>query len=227
MSHDGFIATISVDGTDFLVNEPFPFDRGFYSHKLKHAAFRYEVGICLMTGWIVHIYGPFPAGHWPDKTIFRHCLKHHLQQNEKVIADKGYRNEPKCLTPNDTLDPVVVRRMSIARARHEGINGMFKNFFILKHQFRHPRQKHGSVFGAITVITQMIIEQGGGTYQLINNNYPPPPNPEDQIERGVWPINMFDSDGDQISYVSEGTRDIMIDEVEEFDSSISSVENEN
>ena len=49
----GQVCFISLDGTDFRILEPSPFDPKWYSHKFKGAGVRYEVGICLKTGWIV------------------------------------------------------------------------------------------------------------------------------------------------------------------------------
>ena len=46
-----------------------------------------------MTGHIVWLMGPFPAGDWNDITIFRFALKHMLEEHERVEADDGYRGE--------------------------------------------------------------------------------------------------------------------------------------
>jgi hypothetical protein len=56
------VCKITVDGTNFWIYEPMPFDRKWYSHKINGPAVRYKVGICIKTGWIVWINGPFPAG---------------------------------------------------------------------------------------------------------------------------------------------------------------------
>jgi len=70
-SYPGQTIFITVDGTDFWVPEPKPFNPDYYSHKFNHAGLRYEIGICIVTGWIVWINGPFPCGPfpcgaWPD-----------------------------------------------------------------------------------------------------------------------------------------------------------------
>jgi hypothetical protein len=50
---------MTVDGTDFWVYEPTPFDTQWYSHKINGPALRYEVAVCIKkTGWIVWI-NPF------------------------------------------------------------------------------------------------------------------------------------------------------------------------
>lgn len=47
MKDNGSICKVTVDGTDFLINEPTPFNKKWCSHKFKHAALRYEIGIFL------------------------------------------------------------------------------------------------------------------------------------------------------------------------------------
>jgi len=51
-----FRCFVSLDGTDFSIYEPTPFDAKWYSHKLNGPGLRYEIGICLRTGDIV-LYG--------------------------------------------------------------------------------------------------------------------------------------------------------------------------
>ena len=81
---------ISVDGTDFRIEEPSPFNRRWYSHKYKGPGLRYEIGICIRTGFVVWINGPFPCGEWSDLKIFKAGMRHKLDGGEKVVADNGY-----------------------------------------------------------------------------------------------------------------------------------------
>ena len=60
---------ISVDGTDCPVFKPWPFSKKMYSHKLNGPGLKYEVAVCLKTGQIVWISGPF-VGSKTDSTIF-------------------------------------------------------------------------------------------------------------------------------------------------------------
>ena len=60
---------VMVDGTDFWICEPEPFTKNFYSHKFAKAGLHYEVGVCIQTGLIVWINGPFVAGKYNDITI--------------------------------------------------------------------------------------------------------------------------------------------------------------
>ena len=82
---------LSVDGTDFCIMNP---GSKVSSHKFnKKSGLRYEVAVDILRGFIVWIHGPFPAGAWPDISIFRHALKDHLDTHERVEADDGYRGE--------------------------------------------------------------------------------------------------------------------------------------
>jgi len=54
---------------------------------------RYELAVDIKTGYLVWINGPFPAGAFPDVSIFRSCLAHELDEDERVEADDGYIGE--------------------------------------------------------------------------------------------------------------------------------------
>ena len=88
---------MSIDGTDFRIPEPGLFHKEYspqwYSHKFKGPGVRYEVGLCIRTGMIVWISGPYECGIWTDIKIFRDALVHDLDSDERVEADKGYRGE--------------------------------------------------------------------------------------------------------------------------------------
>jgi len=47
-----------------------------------------------------------------------------------------------------------------SRACHETINQLFKEWSILNNHFWYAVEKHGMVFGAISNIVQLCIEQG-------------------------------------------------------------------
>ena len=88
-----------MDGTDFQINEPTPFDRKWYSHKFNGPGVRYEIGISIATGHIVWVNGPFCCGRWPDIKIAKKHLVKRLDRHERVIADSGYRNGGHFITP--------------------------------------------------------------------------------------------------------------------------------
>ena len=158
------ICLATVDGTDFKINEPWPFttevNKKWYSHKFKHAGVRYEVAISILTGYIVWIHGPFPCGLMPDIRIFRMKLVDMLSAGEKVVADAGYKGEPNVIIPLHVHETEHQHPLAKARARHENVNGHFKTWGVLKDAFRHNRNKHVFCFQAVASITQLEIEMG-------------------------------------------------------------------
>lgn len=162
---------MSVDGTDFLIYEPTPFWTGWYSHKFNGPALRYEVAICIQTGDIVWIHGPFAAGAWPDVKIFRHALKNLLERGERVEADNGYGDEAVD-GPHDKIYTVGQKvAKSHLRARHETVNRRFKEFNALQQRFRHDKEKHVHVFNAVAVIAQIAIANESPLFQVDYRTY--------------------------------------------------------
>ena len=165
MGDTGEKCLVTVDGTDFRIQEPKPFSTKWYSHKFRGPGIRYELVVCIKTGWIVAYNGPFPCGRWPDIKIFRSMLKQRLYWNEKVIADRGYRGDSSVCHPGTAVNGQHRYAMSVLRARHETINGRLKTWTILKNVFRHDITKHHIVFGAIAVIEQIKIQNGRPPFQ--------------------------------------------------------------
>ncbi len=174
MNQNGSCCLMSVDGTDFQILEPNPFWRGWFSHKFKGPGLRYEVAICIQTGWIVWVNGPFAAGHWNDVKIFKGWLKQLLYPGEKVEADNGYPDEKVSRPDQNCSNYANYLCKADVRGRHETVNRRFKQFQCLKQVFRHDKQKHVHCFNAVAVITQLLIENGEPLYQVYyrseNNN---------------------------------------------------------
>ena len=129
----GQVCLVTVDGTDFRILEPYPFNPKWYSHKFKGPGVRYEIAVCIKTGWIVWVNGPFPCGSFPDLEIAKLGLHYMLDDNEKYIADGGYR----CAFEDRSRTPTGSWRISdlaesAARARHECINRKLKEFNCLQ-----------------------------------------------------------------------------------------------
>ena len=161
-----------MDGTDFKVQEHGPL---FSSHKYsKKSALRYEVALCILTGDIVWINGPFPASYH-DMPIFRSSLMSHLEENERVEADDGYVGEaprhvkcPKCIS-----NPVETEAMQQRiRNREETVNNRFKNWGVLRQRFQHALPEHGDMFRSVGVLTQVSIDNGEN---LFSTHYRDPP----------------------------------------------------
>ena len=151
------MCSISVDGTDFKVQEPYPFNRKWKSHKYSGAALKYEVAISVFSGDIVWIYGPHRGGKH-DLTIFHECLMGMLEEGEMVEADAGYMGEADFIrmkldytTKEDLMEKEQIR------ARHETCNRRFKVWSILKNEYHHQICKHEWVFRVIAMFAQMAI----------------------------------------------------------------------
>jgi DDE superfamily endonuclease len=163
---------MTIDGTDFQIQEPIPFSNKWYSHKFGGPALRYELGVAISTGDIVWFNGPFPAGRFNDLRIFRHSLKGYLDPGEKVVADRGYLGDPQIYTPDYPRNSAHKLTMRRARARHESVNRNLKKWKSLKHVFRHSRNKHGIVFQSVVVLTQIMTENGRPPFQVRNVHDP-------------------------------------------------------
>ena len=132
MGDTGEKRLVTVDGTDFRIQQPTPFSTKWYSYKYCGPGIRYEVVVCIKTGWIAPYNGPFPCGRWSDIKIFRSLLKQKLFRNEKVIADRGYRGDSSVCHPDTAVNGQHRHAMSVLRSRHETINGRLKKWTILK-----------------------------------------------------------------------------------------------
>ena len=159
MQSNGSICLVTVDGTDFLIDEPTPFSKKWSSHKFgKHAALRYEIGICIQTGWIVWVNGPYPAGQWPDLAISRDCLNQSLGRKEKFLADGGHRDKHGWSNRSNGCNARQQCMEAVAGAWHECVNGHFKVFGVFDRNWRQHRKKHGVAFMAAANIVQARIQ---------------------------------------------------------------------
>ena len=157
---------MSVDGTDFRVSEPKPFNKKWFSFKFRGAGLRYEIGICIRRGRIVWTHGPFPAGPHTDLKIFRAALRKVLRQNEKVVADDGYPDS-KCIRKGLYVKGREKKNYHhLIRARHETCNRRLKQFGVLGSKFRHPLRKHGMCFRAVVCLTDLSLRFGSPLFNV-------------------------------------------------------------
>ena len=124
--------TMTVDGTDFCIPQKGAVTKGnaFASHKYSgKSALSYELGVDILTGNLVWIQGPYPAGKYTDIKFFNKILRNFLEPGEQVKADEGYRGHPdKIKCPGNAANPAENRGMQErARACHETLNGWLKN----------------------------------------------------------------------------------------------------
>jgi hypothetical protein len=104
------------------------------------------MGVCIQSGDIVWVNGPFKCDDWTDLNLFCCDLKGRLAPSEKVETDSGYYGDNKIRTPYDVENMADRRANSLARARHETINHMFNKFNVLGGVFRHHRRMYKPVF---------------------------------------------------------------------------------
>lgn len=158
---------VSVDGTDFQV----PFSgRKFHSHKYKFgSALWYEVAVCILTGDLVWINGPYEPGIWNDLSIFRNALLSELIEGERVEADDGYRGD----SPRYVKCPMSIgshqemeQAAAYVRRRQETINRRFKQWGVLKQVYRGDISAHGKAFRLCAIVTQLAINNGEPLFQV-------------------------------------------------------------
>ena len=58
----GNIVKLLLDGTDYPINEPCPFDRLWFTKQINGPGVRYEIALNIRTGEICWIIGPFQCG---------------------------------------------------------------------------------------------------------------------------------------------------------------------
>jgi DDE superfamily endonuclease len=164
---------VSCDGVDFKIPEHGP---NFSSHKFaKKSGLRYEICICILTGDIVWVNGPYPCGKFPDVSVFRESLKSHLADGERVEADDGYIGEhPECIKcPKGFHNPEETKFMqSRVHSRQETVNKRFKDWGILRQRYRHDITEHGDYARAVFMLTQLAIDNGE---KLFSTGYRDPP----------------------------------------------------
>lgn len=149
---------VSLDGTDFRIREPQPFNKKWFSHKHRGPGIRYEIGISIVEGDVVWASGGFPCGEWNDLAIAKDLYLHYARK-EKTLADKGYRLKPCFVQPSNAVEKRIL-------ARHETLNGRLKEFAILSNRYRNSLKKHPIVFHAIVNIVQVSISNGEQLFDL-------------------------------------------------------------
>ena len=150
---------MTVDATDFRIKEPNPFSSTWYSHKFKGPGVRYEIGVCIATGWIIWANGPYRCGTFADETIASLGLHHLLDHGERYIADGGYKST-WAIIPLDATTAAETHYMSICRTRHETINRYFKAFASIANIFTRHVSKHALFAHSIINVVQVGIMHG-------------------------------------------------------------------
>jgi len=164
---------MTVDGTDFRIPQKGAATKGnaFGSHKYAgKSALRYELGVDILAGNLVWIQGPYPAGKYTNIKIFNNVLWNflELEPGERVEADEVYRGHPdKIKCPGNDANPAENRAMQgRVRGHHETLNGRLKNWGILSHVIRYHITRHGDVFRACAVVTQLTAKNGKPLFKV-------------------------------------------------------------
>lgn len=159
----GQTCLVSIDGVDFKIKEPTPFDPLWYSYKFRAAGLRYEIGLNIRTGDIVWAFGGFPCGNYTDLNLAREAFVFALDDNERALADKGYADPTCFILPNNKNN----EKHKLIMSRHETVNKRLRHFKILKCEFRNDRQKHPMVFHAVINLTQLMFKTGEPLFNVI------------------------------------------------------------
>ncbi|CAJ1953841.1 unnamed protein product [Cylindrotheca closterium] len=129
----------------------------------------YELGICLSTGRLLWMRGPYPAGT-SDITVARTggLVEELRRRGQKAIGDRGYNGEQKQIsTPNAHDNKGVSLFKRRALMRQENFNGMIKRFNVTSHCFRHSEERFELAFEAVCVICQYKVENETPLYDVL------------------------------------------------------------
>ena len=140
--------------------------------------------------------------------IFRNSLISHLDVEERVEADDGYLGEApefvKCPASfTNPKEPLLMQQR--VQNRQETVNKQFKNWGALKQVYRHQFDRHGEVFCAIVVVTQLTIKGGEPLFSCGYRDPPYETNEEDSSGNELLSEENNDEEesDDDLSYDTE------------------------
>ena len=131
LADNGYAYKMSVDGTDFKINQPQKFGKIRFFHLFRGPELRYKVAQNIQTVDIVWNHGLFLPGAQADLAIFFQGLAHKLKPGERVEADKGYRGWPRfvdCPNTNVGSGPLQRATKASVHSRHDLCNCRLKTF---------------------------------------------------------------------------------------------------
>ena len=129
---------------------------------------RYEICVCIQTGDIVRVAGPYKAGRYADLSIFRlGGLKQLLlDAGEMAEADNGYKGEPFAISLPDDGPAWMSTRKKDARSRHETVNKRFKDWGCMSGVFAYDIKLHTYFFRAVAALTQLQFNYGYNSFEI-------------------------------------------------------------
>lgn len=165
-----------VDGTHCMIYEPmhdlYPMDSDYYSHKHHTACYAYQVTISTTESKILSLHGPYPAGKYNDKVMWKESGVQDLMvdNGKRAIADGGYEGVPGVAVPirryHSQTTNIYFRRN---RARVERTMGFLKNFRILANTFRVRKNRlirHEQVFRAVGAIVATQLKEESSLFDV-------------------------------------------------------------
>jgi hypothetical protein len=84
------------------VQETYLFEQELWLFKFNGPGLCYEIGVCIATGLIVWLNGPYLPRSMVDLTIFRHRMMWALTDGEWIVGDMGYRDGYQFVSPKRT-----------------------------------------------------------------------------------------------------------------------------
>ena len=97
----------------------------------------------------------------PDLSIFCSNLKRKLFPGERVIADVGYRGDPKVPDPDGyrrDKNNCAIKEIGKLRARHKKIYGCFKTLVLLRQIWHNSDEKNAQQARESIYVTHLDIE---------------------------------------------------------------------
>jgi len=174
---DDQIFLMTVDGVHFRIQEPRR-DPGskWYSHKFHGAGVMYLVAVDIRRSRILWIDGPKPAssseratfegGLKNDKNKDPNALAAKIPVDKRAVADSALRTCQKATTRMPGQQKELKDFIKRATARQENVFKRFKQFNILRSEFRHGFDMHKDVLDAIAVITQYDMDLGNPLFNV-------------------------------------------------------------
>ena len=126
---------MTVDCSDFQIEEVDPFDPDLWSFKCNGMGLRYKIGICIANGLIVWLNGPYKPRRWVNISIFWHRMRWPLREGEWIVGDLVYRDGFNCVIPKGVGPAWLQEIMGMATGRHETINSWLKTFRLVWHPY--------------------------------------------------------------------------------------------
>jgi hypothetical protein len=112
-------AAVTVNCTDFRVLETHLFEKGLWLFKFNRPGLWYEIGVCIATGLIVWLNGPYLPQQMNDLSIFWHRMMWALTDGEWIVGDQGYCDGYQFVIPKQS-GPQWLRDMTaLATVRHK------------------------------------------------------------------------------------------------------------